>query len=325
MINLLSAQFSRLLKNKFFYASLIFFAAMGALYTALNLYYVVLNVKFASLVSDNESLANLYQTCINADQLMYSDFYVFLIVAALLTSLFIGRDLDNNTVRNQVITGHSRAEIYLSNLIVCAASQIIMHAVYCVIIFIPSFIVYMKFRSTDYPLTLFQNSFADNVVIQLIGVGIILAGTSVYLFLTTMSGSRARAVTSSILALFVMIILSQRASQEMYQPDEYQDAFVYEYYDPLETADTPDYSYDPYYGYDSNTAYMESFRGNKLSKAEFLIFGTIDDALPTSHAMYTLNSDRLPPRAGKYLLCDLFFSAVLNACGIAVFSRRDLK
>ncbi|MDE7415676.1 MAG: ABC transporter permease [Lachnospiraceae bacterium] len=54
--------------------------------------------------------------------------YIPLIVifAAAFCSLFIGTEYSDGTIRNKVIIGHRRADIYLSNLIVCYAAECIM-------------------------------------------------------------------------------------------------------------------------------------------------------------------------------------------------------
>lgn len=60
---------------------------------------------------------------------MVADGYIFPIVLSILITLFIGIEYSDKTIRNKLIVGHSRTEVYLSNLIICLASSWVMYAV----------------------------------------------------------------------------------------------------------------------------------------------------------------------------------------------------
>ena len=51
------------------------------------------------------------------------------LISAIFTSLFIGSEYSDGTIRNKIIVGHSRIRIYLANLIVCAIAKCIDFAV----------------------------------------------------------------------------------------------------------------------------------------------------------------------------------------------------
>ena len=48
---------------------------------------------------------------------------------SVLITLFIGTEYSDKTIRNRLVVGHSRFEVYLSNLIICLASAWAMYAV----------------------------------------------------------------------------------------------------------------------------------------------------------------------------------------------------
>ena len=51
----------------------------------------------------------------------FLDFAPFMgLVAAILTSMFIGSEYSDGTIRNKLVVGHSRMRIYLANFIVCS-------------------------------------------------------------------------------------------------------------------------------------------------------------------------------------------------------------
>lgn len=323
MSNLLSAQFSRLFKSKMFYAAVIILVLEGILSDFGNIMNLALDSEIFEKAEDTDTLENLYTMSMQIDVVCYYDFYIFIIIGAIFIGLFIGRDFEDNTIRNKIIVGYSRTAIYFSNLIVCVSAQIIMHLAYCLTIFIPSCIAYFKYTSSVYNPSFFENSVGDFLLCQLIGFGIILASSSIYLILTMISGSRTRGIIGSMLALFAMILLAQHAEGVIYNPEEQTN--FYEYYSFDETADSAPPVYNPYNGYDSQTDFWESSRGRNVGKLDMLIYGTLDNILPTSQASYLLNSDRLPPRTLKYLLSDFCSSAVLNAAGIILFLRKEVR
>ena len=122
--------------------------------------------------------------------------------------------------------------------------------------------------------------------------------------------------------MFSMILLSQHAQGVIYNPEE--QPYYYEYYSFDETEDSALHVNDPYSGYDSYTDFMESSRGRNVGKLDMLIYGTLDNILPTSQASYLSNSDSLPPRTSQYILSDFVLSIVLNAVGIMLFSRKEI-
>ena len=48
------------------------------------------------------------------------------LVAAILTSMFIGSEYSDGTIRNKLVVGHSRMRIYLANLIVCSVACVLI-------------------------------------------------------------------------------------------------------------------------------------------------------------------------------------------------------
>lgn len=108
MSKLLTTNFMRLWKNKLFYAFAIFMGSAGLIST-LRLMSHVANGSEATL---SNSLFD-YATYI-------------LIFSSVFCSLFIGTEYSDGTIRNKVIMGYNRQNIYCANLIVCIAANLIM-------------------------------------------------------------------------------------------------------------------------------------------------------------------------------------------------------
>jgi len=124
--------------------------------------------------------------------------------------LFIINDFKNNTIRNKIIIGHSRAKIYLANLIISLTVAFIYQ-----IVFWLTLIVFGKtiMRFDDFPSKeIFQN--------MLLTLAIIFAFTSCFVFIcTTLKNTGGFALSLmldtvvSMLVLLVMIIPQKEISK----------------------------------------------------------------------------------------------------------------
>ena len=114
MANLIKSNFVRLIKNPLLWISIIA-STFNPLYTVLNNYYY--GKQFELDFTPDDALV------------MVANGYIFPIVLSVLITLFIGTEYSDKTIRNRLVVGHSRFEVYLSNLIICLASAWAMYAV----------------------------------------------------------------------------------------------------------------------------------------------------------------------------------------------------
>ena len=109
MRNLLSAGFMRLWRSKVFWLSCLFLA--GATVTAVWTRY-------------SDKVQYGYVSNLDTAFLGYALFIAFLI--PIVCALFIGVEYADGTVRNKMVCGHGRGNLYLSNLILCSAASLLM-------------------------------------------------------------------------------------------------------------------------------------------------------------------------------------------------------
>lgn len=95
MYKLLKADFYRLIKNKIFWGIIIITLFMGCFF-----------------LNNLEFLGNSIELLIMS-HLGTIGFFI-----SLFTTLFVGLEYANGTIRNKIVAGHSRIKIYLSNLII---------------------------------------------------------------------------------------------------------------------------------------------------------------------------------------------------------------
>ena len=117
MIKLLNAGFTRLYKNRAFWIWTIF------------------SISFALLmIFTNYSNMKKYGDAIEIGQLILNYPTMIGIIIAIFTSLFLGVEYSDGTIRNKIIIGHKRINIYLSNFIIITATCLFEYGIYFIII-----------------------------------------------------------------------------------------------------------------------------------------------------------------------------------------------
>lgn len=115
MGNLLHSNFSRLWKNK------IFWLCMSGMLIYAVVYMLSASQKtFSSVVGEVYILEHYY-----FQFLVYVGFFF-----ATVTSMFLGTDYSDGTIRNKLIVGHTRANLYLANLIVIFSAGLLIMCVW---------------------------------------------------------------------------------------------------------------------------------------------------------------------------------------------------
>ena len=115
MTRLIKADFKKFFKDKLFFVSCIL-AVIFAVITPL------LYVLISSSLGDDPMAEELLSGLVSSKGLFFSAFTVgndFGLIVPLLIGIVMFKDFSYGTVRNKIISGHSRSSIFLSNYIVC--------------------------------------------------------------------------------------------------------------------------------------------------------------------------------------------------------------
>lgn len=120
MANLLAEGFRRLFKGKRFYVCLIIYCAIALLEVIV---YYIGNNMFGGT-----------DDFLHVDSLLLAGLTLCCLFSAITAGMLISRDYTNNTIRNKIIIGHSRTNIYLANLIVTSAVFMIYNAAYLLVV-----------------------------------------------------------------------------------------------------------------------------------------------------------------------------------------------
>ena len=124
MYNLLNAAFFRLKKNKIFYFIILVSIGMALFF---------LYSRYADemrYIEYNLPTSNLKST----DRLFVDNVLVIGFLMSLFTSLFVGTEYSDGVIRNKIIAGHKRMNIYASNFIMSVIVGVIIEVIYLLII-----------------------------------------------------------------------------------------------------------------------------------------------------------------------------------------------
>ena len=124
MYKLLNAAFFRLKKNKIFYF-LIIVTIVIALFILYSRYDTEMkDIKYGFPLTSLKSTDRLL-----VDNLMFIGFMM-----SLFTSLFVGTEYSDGVIRNKIVAGHKRLNIYLTNFIMSVVVGIIIEVIYLLIV-----------------------------------------------------------------------------------------------------------------------------------------------------------------------------------------------
>ena len=208
MSKLLYANFARLRHDTGFWIGMLAMAAMG-LYMPLSNYSTM--QRFQRIFQEELTIP------LEESFFIYVPFIV--IFAAVLCSLFIGTEYSDGTIRNKIMIGHRRVDVYLSNLIVCVVAECFM----CLAYFIPNLCV-------GIPLLGFFTCGMDRIL-GYIGCAFVLcaAVTAIYTLVAMLNQNKAVTAVICILGSFFMIFGGAYINSMLDEPEVYK---AYSYIDP---------------------------------------------------------------------------------------------
>ena len=184
MYKLLNASFSRLRKNKIF-LGLVILTIIIAAFMLISEY--LDKVKYSSVFGISSNTTDILLT----NFINIIGFFI-----AIFTSLFVGAEYSDGTIRNKIVAGHSRKNIYLSNLIVSILVGIFLELIYLIIVSIVSIPIF----------GLVQMSFLQLAVILLDIIMIIIVYSSIFNFIALICSNITISTVTSLLLILIMFV-----------------------------------------------------------------------------------------------------------------------
>lgn len=285
MSKLLRSDFIRLFKSKIFWLGFIFMAGLAS---------------FAAWTKYTDSL--VYPDYYNPpDGILFAGAMYIGIVIAVVIGVFIGSDYSFGTIRNKHIMGHSRAAMYLSNLIISVTAAEIMHIAYMAVIIGASAAgIIREFEMS-----------AENIAkLIFISVFSVAAMTSVIVIVCMLvqsrtAGSVAVIILSLVLLMAANTIYSMLLQKEYTEPYNY--SFTNEYGEEIEIHEEAE----------KNPRYLTG------TKRKIYLF--LNDLLPNNQIIRLGYDDELTDHTASFPLYSLSLIAVTTSAGVLLFRRKDLK
>lgn len=278
MRKLLTANFSRLWKNKIFWAEI-------GLTALLSVFIVISN--YSPEVQATES-SRLY-----LDDVFFTMYLILGFILAAGISLIVGSEYSDGTIRNKLIVGKTRAQIYFANLIASMVPSCIVWLVHGIITFGAGYFLWGNFKMEP-----------EQVAIVLFSALLTTFVLSA-LFVAISMNSSNKAVTAvvSLLIVLGLTTLTSTIGNALSETEMTYDSVTY-------TIDSIQFGNEI-----PNPAYVS---GVWRTMYEFVY-----DLLPTGQLMqmYTLDFDRCI----RWPVFSVVFFILITAVGYFMFRKKDIK
>ncbi len=217
MCNLLSANFMRLRKEKVFWIMFCFMLALGII--------------FPTSIKIDEVRTGYVNNIDN----IFGQYAMFIgIVMAIFCSFFVGKEYSDQTIRNKIISGKKRTDIYLANFISCAAASIIL----CVVFFLSYLcigITLLGFFTIDINIVF---------LFLLTVIALSVAFSSIFNLIAMLSVNKAVTAVICILSAFIFLFIGMQLNKMMNEPETILGMTITETGESYEETPNPKYLND---------------------------------------------------------------------------------
>ncbi|MBO5163546.1 MAG: ABC transporter permease subunit [Ruminococcus sp.] len=284
MSRLIKANFARLFKSVFFKVCIIFSAGLGILLDF---------SRYADIQKNPEIYEGLGAQYKAADGFVFSGALYIVFAAAAFVGIFLGTEYSDGTIRNKLMVGHKRWEIYLSNFIVCLTANI----TFLLVFIITTLGVGELLLSASYL------SFTQIVVFTLSQCAAMAAFTAILVLFSMIIQSKATGSVTALILTVVMVFATLYISAKLEEEEYYTTRVSYtgEIYDEPQTRKNPAY-----------------IAGTKREIYEFL-----NNALPVNQFyQVTKNTEE---NIGIMAVYSAILIVLSSGVGIVIFRKKDLK
>ena len=329
MIRLLRANFARLFKSWYF--------RLGVLISVgLNIYadvsgYIAMQAHPELYSMDDVDLSDFhdpegimeYLRRINShESFMFNGALFCMFIVPVLIALFIGTDYSDGTIRNKLMIGHKRCNIYLANLItsVSAAEIMLLSGMAASYIF---GLIFFKYTCL---------SAAEILKFIIVGMFITVSMSAICTFLAMLIPSKAGGTAAAIMTSFVMMISAGSIQSALEVPRYYAEntysntktGAVYELDVPLEEMTPEELEENGIFASDiDNLEPLDSENPYYVKGIKRKIYIWIQKATPG--CQFISLSEWEKKFNDSSLAWSSVFTLVTTAAGILVFRKRNLK
>lgn len=297
MFNLLSAGFYRIRKNKVFWGSMFVMAVWSV---------IICVEHWKNFMADYDGVLDE----VSFMDSMFQGQSMMILALAVFVSIFLGTEYGDGTIRNKLIAGHTRGNIYFSQFLVSSGACIL---VYLVSIGVAALLGFILLGGTDMP---------PETVLLYCGTGALMciADAAIFTWIAMAAGSKT---VGAVICLLTGVFFFSGAGA-VYEPLSWEEYFyqpkaVYE-----ATLDkTKGETSVVVIGEDEDTEMVKLpnpyyISGNTRKYYEFLL-----DCNPVGQAVQLGDLDLERPL--NVIIYDLVEIVLCCGAGMVLFCRKDLK
>ncbi len=274
MIKLLRAGFTRLRKNKLFWLLTVFSIGLALF-----------------MIYTQYSDMKKYEEVIEVEQLMLNYSMMMGIVIAIFTSLFLGVEYSDGTIRNKICIGHKRVNIYLSNLIIVTLTSLFSYILFLIIV-----------ASIGIPL-FGTITIAQSKLLMLLGCIFVtvIAYSSIFTFLAMIISNKTITAIVSIMLAFALLMNAMICFSKLEAPKTIQEATIVDGETKIEEVPNPKYP----------------------SEKQKKLYRTMLDINPAGQMLQIVG--RIVPNLSILPLYSLGIIVASTGTGLVLFKKKELK
>ncbi len=274
MSKLLRADFSRLWKDKIF--GVCFIILLGYAMFIMGLGYHDMKV---------------YQFEMSPDGLVFSPVMLLGIVISVFVSLFVGIEYSDGTIRNKIVVGQKRGNIYLANFISCVVAGIFLYAA---VLLISGGVGLLLMGPFELKISSIMLLFVDGVILT-------VAYTAIFNLIAMLVSNKAYAAVICVLAAFILLFAGIYIIQCLNQPEMSEQASLVDGELVYETV--------------KNSAYLTGMKRQ--------IYQFFADFLPGSQSVQISQCEPMHP----YLMpvYSAVITVIVDILGIWGFRKKDIR
>lgn len=286
MYKLLKANFFRLVKNKIFWGI------------------VIITILIASFILFNTILNQQGEIKEKIDNILVMYIHFIGIFIAIFTSLFVGTEYSDGALRNKIVIGHSRKNIYFANIITSIGVGICLELIYILVITIVGIPTLGTLQMTT----------EKFLFIMLDIVFIIMTYASIFTCITLLCSDITVSTVACIILILIMFVTSMALSSTANQMKYYENYFQ------NENGEIEAYQ-------ELNPNYPGDFKKNVAKTILYCIpagqaFQIVNQVNKNPLAMIDYMSDNELKTAFLY---SLGMIVCITGIGMYCFKRKDLK
>ena len=282
MNKLISANFARLFKNGAFILYMIFSGGLSLF---------MIFMRYADYHKHMEYYNNIDPTYHTMDSIACVGLLYLMFAVPVFVGNFVCTEYSDGTIRNKLIVGHKRIDIYLANLIVCTAGTLMGLLLHLLI----NFTVGIALCGIE------ELTVSEILKLTLFGLIAFISLTAIMVMVSMLVKSKAGASVTALILTFIMFFTAISLNNRLDAPEYFEYSFDPTIGETVQNMKNPDY----------------------LTGTKRKVYQTIYDVMPSSHT-YELAMTSTE-NVGKFAGYDGIMLVVTTALGIILFRKKDLK